>query len=717
MRNVVNNYIEKFRHEKQIRRRFVSVAAALALIVSCGVFWQLRADGVAMANETFCGLEEHQHSEECCEPVLTCGLEESEDTSGHTHDESCYETEVTIICGLEETEGHTHIEDCCGEEGILICGQEESPGHTHADECCETAQTLICGLEESEASEGHTHTEGCYEEQLICDIPEHTHTIACMSDETADVETAIDWENTLPEELTGVWAEDVVAIARSQLGYTESTRNFVVSEDDNKQKGYTRYGAWYGNPYGDWCAMFASFCLYYAGVPEWEFPEADGCWAWTVALDKRELYADAETSEYVPVPGDLVFFNSMGDNGKPIDHVGIVEEVKYQADADGENVPVSLVTIEGNSSGMVLRNDYSLSDSSIVGYGVLPGQLGPESDNEPTEAETEDEDAEPAVCTIAYVYGNNGIAEGESADGVTAAVVTYDTDDFSQEIEPEITISEEYVIDGYYLDADFEQPWDGSVELSETVGDIEDVEEMNVYVKLLADVAVIDDDDDEYVYPVDIFKFTGDWDTGDVTALPGAEFVLSKVVTEADEVTGVETEVTYYGVFDKTEENAGEPGTIYYFTLIDWTTDISGATALVSGDDGFIHMADLPAETTYYMTEIKAPDGYMLSDKVIQFYLWIDEGTGIGYVTDETVINAGIYKYYDLDDQIITLYIGNEADAELPDTGGAELPNTGGAGTGIFTMLGLLIMGGAALSLFTYLLLKNKRRGERDEKI
>ena len=45
-----------------------------------------------------------------------------------------------------------------------------------------------------------------------------------------------------------------MAIARTQLGYEESSLNFIVDEE-GMRKGYTRYGDWFGSDYGDWCAM------------------------------------------------------------------------------------------------------------------------------------------------------------------------------------------------------------------------------------------------------------------------------------------------------------------------------------------------------------------------------------------------------------------------------------------------------------------------------
>ena len=55
-------------------------------------------------------------------------------------------------------------------------------------------------------------------------------------------ETARQWEKTMARvELQGVWPEDLLAIARTQLGYRESTTDFII-DADGSQKGYTRYG-------------------------------------------------------------------------------------------------------------------------------------------------------------------------------------------------------------------------------------------------------------------------------------------------------------------------------------------------------------------------------------------------------------------------------------------------------------------------------------------
>ena len=272
-----------------------------------------------------CGNEEHTHSEECYETRLLCGKEESE---GHTHTDACYETELVLVCGLEESE------PILDEEGEVI-----EVGHVHTAECYEEVQKLVCGLEETEA---HVHTDECYETVLVCGKTEHVHTKQCYSNPNA-VESRASWEATIPEfddEMSMV--ERVLAVAESQLGYKESTENYEVREDGST-KGYSRYGDWYGSDYGDWCAMFASFCLHYAGVEEKVVPYQAGCQRWIEELTDRGMYTSSK--EYSPRPGDIIFFDNQHEGVSH--HVGLVYEVNKDAN--------QVLTIEGNTSNKVAK--------------------------------------------------------------------------------------------------------------------------------------------------------------------------------------------------------------------------------------------------------------------------------------------------------------------------------------------------------------------------
>ena len=183
----------------------------------------------------------------------------------------------------------------------------------------------------------------------------------------ADKEYRADWEKTVSSvKLTGDWRTDLVAIAETQLGYTESQRNFIL-DGNGVQQGYTRYGEWYGAPYSDWCAIFVSFCLNYAEIDASVFPREAGCDRWKSRLQSLGAYEDNE-DEYRPQKGDLVFFNFEDGSNVPT-HVGIVSA------ASGSGIDV----IEGNNDKAVRRNHYSLDDRAIVGYantGVLMSRAG-----------------------------------------------------------------------------------------------------------------------------------------------------------------------------------------------------------------------------------------------------------------------------------------------------------------------------------------------------
>lgn len=327
---------------------------------------------------------QHTHTEECYQETqnLVCGMSES---TGHTHGAECYDEAGNLICGQEESEGHVHGEGCYGVSRQLICGQTEEPAHQHTEACYSWNQVLTCGMEEHTHSEActttepeepeepvfcgkepHTHGEDCRDEQgeLTCTLEEHTHSLACYADPTADVETAEIWEQTFGDvTLTGDWRLDTLAIARSQLGYAESTRNYAVAEDGQTLMGYTRYGAWKGDPYGDWNALFAAFCLHYGGAEN--IPTDKDCGSWAAAL--ADAFLPAQSHE--AAPGELVFFDRDGDG--TADWVAIVAEVT----AGEEGAPSGITVIAGDADDAVQQRSYALEDPTILGYyGSLPEQ-------------------------------------------------------------------------------------------------------------------------------------------------------------------------------------------------------------------------------------------------------------------------------------------------------------------------------------------------------
>ena len=346
--------------------------------------------------ELICSIatDNHDHTQECykLEKILICDKESGE--GAHQHNEDCYQKETELCCGIKEgADAHSHSDDCYRTDRILVCTENEIMPHQHGPECFriieinddeqewkeEDAENDASNQEETNKCKvGHKTDleeteEEINEETALAERPQ--------SDPTADLETAEVWERSFGDlELSGIWAEDLVRVAKSQLGYCESSRNFDAiwneSRDSIGLKGWTRYGAWYGYPYGDWCAMFVSFCLHYAGISEEDFPYDCGTITWVNSLKDLGMYAGAEN--YEPSPGDLVFFDREGDG--LADHVGIVSE----ADPDSN----CLCTIEGNRTSTVEKFEYQLDNCQILGYGVLPKNMETEADSEEVGTDT-----------------------------------------------------------------------------------------------------------------------------------------------------------------------------------------------------------------------------------------------------------------------------------------------------------------------------------------
>ena len=353
--------------------------------------------------------EGHTHAEGCYTSVrgnLVCGQ--------HVHTDACYEWEQVLSCDLPTKSAedaqpvlvctkpeivlHRHTPDCFDADGNLICGQTQILEHRHSDACfeavaepvdtgkltctdtahvhtarCYGTWELVCGQEEHTHSEActaveseepvfcgkdaHTHGEACRDEngELVCGTEKHTHSLACYADPGADVETAELWEQTFAGvTLTGNRRQDTLAIAETQLGYAESTKNYVVAEDGETVKGYTRYGAWCGEPYGDWNVMFLTFCLHYAGV-EGVPPDRD-CGGWVTS------WADAfePAQSHTPAVGDLVLFDRDGDG--TADRAGLVAQITDSGFA----------AMEGDAEDAVRLLTYGADDPGILGYINLP---------------------------------------------------------------------------------------------------------------------------------------------------------------------------------------------------------------------------------------------------------------------------------------------------------------------------------------------------------
>lgn len=400
MNDILKTYMERFRENRHTLRRYTAFVLALAMITTLFVNWQLHGVGISMTAQYQCGEEEHTHTADCYTKVLTCGYEEGELENAdevaaaaatsqptveaepaplalepqiefvpHEHTDDCYTEVQTLTCMEEE---HVHGDDCFDpEDGTLICEKFE---HTHDESCYTTEYELTCGLEEGELVEQvveptqtaelvamavaepvalepvvntvepiyHHHTDACYEEELTCPLPEHHHTVACLSDTSADVETPEEWQAANAEAvMTGNWDEDLLSVAKTQLGYEQSEKNFEIDPADGVTlRYYSRYGQSYGNPYGEWDVMFLSYCLKYAGIPQSAIPQEASVLSLRSSMSDMDWLLDGEDGSAANV-GDIVIYNKYVTRTVAVDSSadGAADGLddQFSMDAEGEN--------------------------------------------------------------------------------------------------------------------------------------------------------------------------------------------------------------------------------------------------------------------------------------------------------------------------------------------------------------------------------------------
>ena len=498
MNDILKTYMERFRENRHALRRYTAFVLALAMITTLFVNWQLHGTGISMTAQYQCGEEEHAHTADCYTKVLVCGYEEGELENAsevadaeaaaeasqptveeepaplslepqiefvpHEHTDDCYTEVQTLTCMEEE---HTHGDDCYDpEDGSLICDKFE---HTHDESCYTTEYELTCGLEEGELVEQvveptqtaelvamavaepvalepvvntvepiyHHHTDACYEEVLTCPLPEHHHTVACLSDTTA-TETPEEWQaSTADFESTGNWDEDLLGVARTQLGYEQSEKNFEIDPADGVTlRYYTRYGDPYNNPYGEWDVMFLSYCLKYAEIPQSAIPQEASVLALRSAMAGMDWLLDGEDGSAAQ-PGDIVIYNKYVTRTVAVDSSAdrAADDLDdlFSVDAEGEN------SAEPEDSGAAALEDApAAEDVTTLDTPDIP-DLPDTVDPEQTAAKPVDSAdtavlsvaspaAEPQTTTVTDAVPVETVGIVSEADDDTLTVISGDVD-------------------------------------------------------------------------------------------------------------------------------------------------------------------------------------------------------------------------------------------------------------------------------------------------
>ncbi len=302
----------------------------------------------------------HHHTADCYEEkeVLTCGIE-----SDHVHQDYCYDQETGELLCTE----HEHTDDCYTLEEVLVCGQEEGEPEETDDgaalydtdensaeesDSAEEPETAADPEPEQEATKPetddeidtgytvHHHTAECYGKVLICGKEEHEHTAACLVNPNAEIDAEYDAKT--PARTDADWAEDMVLVAKSQLGYTESKAD--VDEDGN---GYTMYADQYYKDkpmvYADWDCTFVAYCLYHAGVPQDIIPQYASISALRGELARMnsEYYTDDPQGFASILPGDIVMYK----NAEGRETIGVVSDAAVDEETD---LTTALTVISGD---------------------------------------------------------------------------------------------------------------------------------------------------------------------------------------------------------------------------------------------------------------------------------------------------------------------------------------------------------------------------------
>lgn len=629
MNDILKTYMERFRENRHTLRRYTAFVLALAMITTLFVNWQLHGVGISMTAQYQCGEEEHAHTADCYTKVLTCGYEEGELENAdevaaaaatsqptveaepaplalepqiefvpHEHTEDCYTEVQTLTCMEEE---HVHGDDCFDpEDGTLICEKFE---HTHDESCYTTEYELTCGLEEGELVEQvveptqsaelaamavaepvaleptvdtvepiyHHHTDACYEEVLTCPLPEHHHTVACLSDTSADVETPEEWQAVNDEAvMTGNWDEDLLSVAKTQLGYEQSEKNFEIDPADGVTlRYYSRYGQSYGNPYGEWDVMFLSYCLKYAGIPQSAIPQEASVLSLRSSMSDMDWLLDGEDGSAANV-GDIVIYNKYVTRTVAVDSSadGAADDLddQFSMDAEGEN------GAELETSGAAALDTAPAAEDAPAADSVITPDL-------PDTANPEQPAAKPADSTGTSASGADTLIP--SVDSPAAEPQTTTVTD----AEPVETVG---IVSSVDSDADTLTVISGDVD-----GKVAEVTISNAEVLAVVDVAAAQYADEMLSSAVD----------GALKA-PG-------MLTLAGEGSDTLTSVKYVDHFDETKDT--QNGGITGITVKKGTETLTPGKPIELKDGDKLHL-------TYYF---KIPEGALshLTSKTLTYHL------------------------------------------------------------------------------------------------
>lgn len=200
---------------------------------------------------------------------------------------------------------------------------------------------------------------------IFCGLEEHTHTLQCYSNPNADIEDETVWAKLFEGmELTEDKAENLAKIAKSQIGYEESTANYLVSEDGETMNGYTRHGAFAGAPLGG-----AEFELY----------EKDGDDYLLMSSSTLRDYSDPVSGMITPGINGLELLAGqykLVETAAPDGYQMLTEEVSIKVNGSGVSAYYQEAPLNVTTSTDGTTTVYTVEIVNHTGY-KLPNTGGP----------------------------------------------------------------------------------------------------------------------------------------------------------------------------------------------------------------------------------------------------------------------------------------------------------------------------------------------------
>ena len=187
--------------------------------------------------------------------------------------------------------------------------------------------------------------------------------------------------------LTGRMREDVMYIAKSQLGYHEGNSEADYGGGNTRGNGdYSEYGRYLSSSGNPWCSEFGSWCVRMSGLPKQILNSSRGANAATLTDDTPSQYyrwqeLNFAGGSYMPQQGDILLWvwdMKSHEYDESLGHTSILRR------AVDNGSTITLYTIDGNNGGCVSEDTYVVRKSDGVlakGKGRLYYLVAPDYEN------------------------------------------------------------------------------------------------------------------------------------------------------------------------------------------------------------------------------------------------------------------------------------------------------------------------------------------------